>query len=203
MTTGRLEAFSDGVLAIIITIMVLEMKAPEGYTFQNLKEVLPHFLSYASSFLFLAIYWVNHHHLFQSTTKVTAGIIWANINLLFWLSLLPFATSWISEKYVVNEPTILYALILFLSGSSYKLLAYLIVKNEGKESHLYKAFNQGKQRFSNVKAIITSVLNFASIIVAIFHPLVAQLILSLVAIAWIIPDKRFESAYQELDDDLA
>ncbi len=200
MTTGRLEAFSDGVLAIIITIMVLEMKAPEGYTFQDLKEVLPHFISYASSFLFLGIYWVNHHHLFQTVTKVNAGILWANLNLLFWLSLLPFATSWISTESSTKDPTILYALILFLSGLSFKFLSYLIVKNEGRKSHLYRAFNQGKRRFSDIKVLTTSILNFSSVIIAFFHPLIAQLTLSLVAIAWIIPDRRFEDAYHELDE---
>ncbi len=199
MTKGRLEAFSDGVLAIIITIMVLEMEAPKGHSFQDLKEVLPNFLSYTSSFIFIAIYWVNHHHLFQTVTKVNAGILWANINLLFWLSLLPFATSWISEKDVVNDPTILYALIIFLSGSSYKLLAYLIIKKEGEESHLYKVFNQGQRVKTDIKGIITAVLNFTSIIVAFFHPLIAQITLSLVAISWIIPDRRFEEAYQKLD----
>ncbi len=200
MTKGRLEAFSDGVLAIIITIMVLEMKAPQGHSLEALKEVLPHFISYVSSFIFLAIYWVNHHHLLQTATKVNAGILWANINLLFWLSLLPFATSWISEDYVATLPTILYALIIFISGTAYKLLAYLIVHNEGRNSHLHKAFNQDKKYISDVKGIVTALLNFTSLVVAFFYPLIAQLILSLVALSWVIPDRRFEKAYEELDE---
>ncbi len=191
MKTSRLEAFSDGVLAIVITIMVLEMQVPKGHLFLDLKETIPVFLSYAGSFLFVGIYWLHHHHLFQTTKKVNTGILWANLNLLFWLSLMPFATSWLNESHLAKSSVILYSLVIFISGFSYKMLAYLVVKSEGKHSTLAQQFEKDK------KGMVTGILNFMAVIMAFFYPIISLVILTLVAISWIVPDKRFEKAYKQ------
>ncbi len=191
MKTSRLEAFSDGVLAIVITIMVLEMKVPKGHLFSDLKETIPIFLSYAGSFLFIGIYWLHHHHLFQTSKTVNAKILWANLNLLFWVSLMPFATSWLNESYLSKSSVILYSFVIFISGFSYKILAHLVVKNEGKYSTLAKEFEKDR------KGLLTGVLNLLAVGLAFFYPTVSVIILILVAISWIVPDKRFENAYKK------
>ncbi len=194
MKKGRLEAFSDGVLAIIITIMVLEIEAPEGYMLSDLEQLLNIFVSYVISFLFIGIYWINHHHLFQIANKVNSGILWANLNLLFWLSLLPFATDWIGESDIEEAPVMLYSCVLLLSMLSYKLLEYLIVKNEGKTSAV------GTNLKKDTKGLILIVINSLAILTAFFQPVIAMLILLIMAVYWIIPSKRLEKAYHNIND---
>ncbi len=191
MKKGRLEAFSDGVLAIIITIMVLEMDVPEGHRFGDLLEVLPVFLSYLGSFVFIALYWVNHHHLFQSAQKVNTKILWANLNLLFWLSLMPFATAWLGRKGQYNEkaPVILYSLIILISGLSYKLLVYLILKNDGADSALARFLVNDR------RGILTGGLNIAAVFLAFVRPFISIIILVLVAASWVIPEKSMNRAF--------
>src|SRR5215510_7563877 len=132
MTTGRLEAFSDGVIAIIITIMVLEMKVPHGDALKDLKPLLPVFLSYVLSFLYVGIYWNNHHHLFHSTRHVSAAVLWANLHLLFWLSLLPVSTAWMGEHHAAPGPTAFYGVVLFMAGVAYYILQCAIIVSQGK-----------------------------------------------------------------------
>ncbi len=189
MKTGRLEAFSDGVLAIIITIMVLGMKTPKGYQLEDLEEIVSAFFSYGCSFLFIGIYWIQHHHLFQTATKVNSKILWANLNLLFWLSLLPFVTSWFDASNLEKPPIIMYSFVLFISGLSFKLLVYFVIKSEGENSALAREFRKDK------KGLISGILNFLAIIVAFISPTIALFILVLVIISWIIPDKRIEKAF--------
>src|SRR5499433_871518 len=142
MKTNRLEAFSDGVLAIIITIMVLEMKVPHSVDLAGLKPVLPVFLSYVLSFIYLGIYWNNHHHLFQATRQVSGGILWANLHLLFWLSLFPFTTAWMGENHFVAIPTAVYGFVLLMAALAYQLLVSTIVAREGRESLLARAIGR-------------------------------------------------------------
>jgi len=132
MKTGRLEAFSDGVLAIIITIMVLGMSAPEGYTFEALKPILPVFLTYVLSFIYVGIYWNNHHHLLHAVNKVNGKILWANLNLLFWLSLFPFATDWLGKNHFEDNPTAIYGMVLLMAAIAFKILVHCVIQNEGK-----------------------------------------------------------------------
>ena len=136
MNTTRLEAFSDGVLAIIITIMVLELKVPHGVELAALKPVLPILLSYILSFIYLGIYWNNHHHLFQATDQVSGGILWANLHLLFWLSLFPFATAWIGENQLAAFPTAMYGFVLLMAAIAYEILQRTIIAKQGRESFL-------------------------------------------------------------------
>ncbi len=166
------------------------MKVPKGHFFPDLKETIPIFLSYTGSFLFVGIYWL-HHHLFQTSKKVNAKILWANLNLLFWLSLMPFAMSWLNESALSKSSVILYSLLIFISGFSYKILAHLVVKNEGEHSTLAQEFEKDR------KGILTGVLNFLAVGIAFFYPTISIIILILVAISWIVPDKRFEKAYEK------
>lgn len=186
MKTGRLEAFSDGVLAIIITIMVLEIKIPEGLSFYALKPILPIFLTYLGSFIYLGIYWNNHHHLFQATNKVNGNILWANLNLLFWLSLFPFVTGWMGENHFEKNPVALYGIVLLLAAIAYKILTYFVVKSEGKESMIAKAVQ--KDRKGNGSILLYAIAVAASF----FQPLISISIYIIVAIIWFIPDKRIE-----------
>lgn len=146
MKSGRLEAFSDGVLAIVITIMVLEMKAPEDTSFESLLSLAPVFISYLLSFIYLGIYWNNHHHLFQATERVNGKILWANLHLLFWLSLIPFATSWVGENHVTALPVAFYGLILFMSAMAYRILEVHLTKLHDKKSLLYEVAKPGGKR---------------------------------------------------------
>lgn len=184
---SRLEAFSDGVIAIIITIMVLEMKVPHGKDLVSLKPLLPVFLSYLLSFIFLGIYWNNHHHLLQTAKRINGKIMWANLHLLFWLSLIPFTTDWVNENHLAVWPTALYGVVLLMAALAYFLLQTLIVALEGHDSDLAKALgNDWKGKISLLSyciAIILSILNFCAI---------AELIYVLVAIMWLIPDQRLE-----------
>ena len=145
MNSNRLEAFSDGVIAIVITIMVLEMKVPEGADFSAISSILPNFLTYVLSFIYVGIYWNNHHHLLHAVNKVNGKILWANLNLLFWLSLFPFVTGWMGENHFEKIPTSLYGIILLMAAISFKLLVYLIVKNEGSNSKIAKAYRNDQK----------------------------------------------------------
>lgn len=187
MGKGRLEAFSDGVLAIIITIMVLEIKVPHGNMPEDLAPLLPIFMSYVLSFIYIGIYWNNHHHLMQVVTKVSGAVLWSNIHLLFWLSLVPFATAWMGENHFSKWPVILYGFILMMAGVAYYILAHCLTSIHGKDSTLAKAL--GKDQ----KGIISVVLYIAGIIASILiHPWVGFSLYVLVAAIWFIPDRRIE-----------
>jgi uncharacterized membrane protein len=187
MTTGRLEAFSDGVIAILITIMVLELKVPEGHTFTALKPLGPTLLSYLLSFVFLGIYWNNHHHMFQVAERVTGAILWANLHLLFWLSLVPFATIWMGENHRETLPTAVYGIVLNLAGVAYYILSQIIIRVEGRNSPLGRAI--GRDR----KGIASLVLYSVAIATAWVSTLISQVLFVIVAIVWFVPDRRIES----------
>lgn len=186
MTKNRLEAFSDGVLAIIITIMVLEFKTPEGGTWEDLKPLLPKFLSYALSFIYVGIYWNNHHHMLHTVKKVNGKILWANLHLLFWLSLIPFITGWIGENHLAEFPMMLYGVVLFMSGLAYSILQKLIIKSEGNDSVLSKAIGNGYKEKVSILGYLTAIA------FAYFYPLVSLIIYILISFMWFIPDKRIE-----------
>jgi uncharacterized membrane protein len=186
MTKGRLEAFSDGVMAIIITIMVLEMKVPHGSSLASLKPLLPVFLSYVLSFLNIAIYWNNHHHTFHITSKVNGSILWTNIHLLFWLSLFPFAAGWMGENNFAKWPVVLYGVISFMAGMAYYWLVHCLAAHHGKDSALAKALG------SDRKGIISVVLYVIGIGLAFINPWLGVACYFIVAGMWFIPDKRIE-----------
>jgi len=186
MTKNRLEAFSDGVLAIIITIMVLELKVPHSSELSALQPLLPVFLSYILSFIYVAIYWNNHHHVLHTIKKVNGGIMWANLHLLFWLSLFPFVTGWMGENNFALFPSAVYGLVLLMAAIAFYLLQLTILKLEGKDSLLAKAIGY------DIKGKISPILYLAAIISVLINPLIAQSIYVLVALMWIIPDKRIE-----------
>ena len=186
MNKGRLEAFSDGVLAIIITIMVLEISAPHGEELADLKPLIPGILSYILSFIYIGIYWNNHHHMMHTVKKVTGDILWANLHLLFWLSLIPFVTSWMGENHFSAMPVFLYGVILLLSAIAYFILQTRIIKNQGPDSLLAKAV--GKDYKGKASPIIYLIAIGSSWI----SPWIAGFLYVLVALIWLIPDKRIE-----------
>jgi len=187
MGKGRLEAFSDGVLAIIITIMVLELKVPHGDNLQELKPLLPVFISYILSFIYIGIYWNNHHHLLHTVNKVSGQVLWSNIHLLFWLSLVPFATAWMGENHFSKWPVILYGFILMMAGVAYYILAHNLTVIHGKDSVLAKAIGKDK------KGILSVILYILGIIASAFiHPWAGFTIYVIVAAIWFIPDRRIE-----------
>ena len=188
MHKTRLEAFSDGVLAIIITIMVLEIKVPHGTTFETLRPLLPVFLSYVLSFVYVGIYWNNHHHMLHAARKVTGGVLWANLHLLFWLSLLPFASGWMGENHFAPLPVALYGFVLLMAGFAYWLLARAIIKADGPESVLAKAI--GKDWKGNASVL----LYLIAIPLTFFNEWVAEAIYVGVALMWLVPDRRIEKA---------
>jgi TMEM175 potassium channel family protein len=187
MNKTRLEAFSDGVLAIIITIMVLELKIPHGTDWVAFKPLLPVFLSYVLSFIYLGIYWNNHHHLLQATRWVNGKILWANLHLLFWLSLVPFATGWMGENYFAPLPTALYGVVLLCAALAYELLQYMIIKLHGSDHFLELAV--GRDR----KGKISLACLLAAIPLAFVNQWIADALYIVVAAIWLIPDKRIES----------
>jgi uncharacterized membrane protein len=191
MKTTRLEAFSDGVLAIIITIMVLELKVPHTVELSALKPVLPVLLSYVLSFIYLGIYWNNHHHLFQATKEVSGGILWANLHLLFWLSLFPFTTAWMGENHLATIPTAVYGFVLLMAAIAYIVLQYTIIANEGRKSLLAQAI--GKDR----KGKISPFLYLAAIPLAFVSSWIAGGLYVLAALLWLIPDPRIERKMEE------
>jgi uncharacterized membrane protein len=186
MRTNRLEAFSDGVLAIIITIMVLEFKVPEEVTFHALIPVIPTFISYLISFIYIGIYWNNHHHLFQITQKVNGKILWANLHLLFWLSLIPFVTSWIGENHTASTPVAIYGLVLLMSGFAFFILQGTIIKHHDDDFALRKAIGK------DIKGKLSLVLYAVGLLLSFVNPWLAIGCYVFVAIMWVVPDKRIE-----------
>ncbi|MFD2551122.1 TMEM175 family protein [Bizionia sediminis] len=186
MKTGRLEAFSDGVLAIIITIMVLGMSAPEGYHFEALKPVIPSFLTYVLSFIYVGIYWNNHHHLFQAVNRVNGKILWANLNLLLWLSLFPFATDWLGKNHFEANPSAIYGLVLLLAAIAFKILVICVIKSDGKDSHIGRIYKKDKRMNWSL------ILYAAGVLLSFLFPIVSLCIYLGVALMWIVPDPRIE-----------
>jgi uncharacterized membrane protein len=191
MGKGRLEAFSDGVIAIIITIMVLEMKVPQGESVAVLRPLLPVFLSYVLSFLYVGIYWNNHHHMLHATTRVTGPILWANLHLLFWLSLFPFATGWMGQNHFGLVPTALYGFVLLMAGIAYFILQHAIIASQGPGSVLRKAIG------SDWKGKLSPLLYVAGIFSSLYSSWTAQAIYVVVAVLWLIPDRRIEHALRQ------
>jgi len=191
MGKGRLEAFSDGVIAIIITIMVLEMKVPHGDRLDSLFPLLPVFLSYVLSFLYVGIYWNNHHHMMHATSKVSGPMLWANLNLLFWLSLFPFATGWMGENHFASAPTALYGVILLMAAIAYKVLQQTVIASEGPASLLKKAVGH------DWKGNVSPILYAAAMGSAFLWPWLAQAIYIFVAFLWLLPDRRIERALRQ------
>jgi uncharacterized membrane protein len=187
MGKSRLEAFSDGVIAIIITIMVLELKIPEGATLQSLKPVAPVFLSYMLSFVFIGIYWNNHHHLMHLVKHISAGIMWANLNLLFWLSLVPFATGWLGQNHFQPFPVALYAVLLDLCGVAYTILQITIERCHKDDLSLKDVMQ--RQRGKGMASLF---LYTAAIPLAYINTIISGLLFVIVAILWFIPDKKIE-----------
>ena len=186
MNKNRLEAFSDGILAIIITVMVLELKIPHGADWSVLYELLPKFLSYVTSFLYIAIYWNNHHYLLHTVKHVTSGILWANINLLFWLSLVPFVTAWTGENHFAVLPVATYSLVLLLAGAAYYILTLTIIKAHGKDSLLAKAVG------NDTKGKISMVGYFLGVPFAFIQKEITLFIIIAIALLWLVPDQRIE-----------
>ena len=193
MRTGRLEAFSDGVIAIIITIMVLEMKVPHGDSLDNLVTLLPVFLSYILSFVYVGIYWNNHHHMLHATTTVTGGILWANLHLLFWLSLFPFATGWMGENHFSALPTAFYGVVLLLAAFAYLLLQLAIIRSQGPDSILKKAVGR------DWKGKLSPVLYITAIGATLVAPWISEAIFVAAALIWLIPDRRIEKVLPRND----
>ena len=191
MNKNRLEAFSDGVLAIIITIMVLEFKVPSDTTFEAILPLFHKFLSYILSFVYVGIYWNNHHHLMHAVKRVNGNILWANLHLLFWLSLIPFATAWIGEHHFAPFPMMLYGIILLMNGIAYFILQNLILKTHGKESELSKAIG------SDLKGKASVILYVIAVALALHFTIVSGIIYLIVALMWLIPDKRIEHIFDE------
>jgi len=186
MPKNRLEAFSDGVLAIIITIMVLELKVPHGDSLAELERLWPVFLSYVLSFIYLGIYWNNHHHMMHAVKRVTGGVLWANLHLLFWLSLFPFVTGWMGENHFGKLPSALYGLVLLMASIAYSILVWTIIREEGPDSLLKKAVG------SDFKGNLSTVLYAVAIPLPFFFQWGAQAIFVCVALMWLIPDRRIE-----------
>jgi uncharacterized membrane protein len=190
MSKTRMEAFSDGVIAILITIMVLELRAPEGHDLVDLRPVLPAFLAYVLSFVFLGIYWSNHHHLLQAVRHVNGPILWANLHLLFWLSLVPFATAWMGKSHLAPLPVAAYGGVLLLAAVAYFVLSRLLIARHGTESTLARAVG------GDVKGRVSVLLYVVAIAVAFPSPPAACAVYVLVAVLWLIPDRRIEKVLE-------
>jgi uncharacterized membrane protein len=186
MTRARLEAFSDGVIAIIITIMVLELRVPLGYSLVVLRPVAPVFLSYVLSFIFLGIYWSNHHHLFQVVEHVDGRVLWANLHLLFWLSLTPFVTAWMGENHFAALPTALYGVVLLFAGIAYFILTRVLLLIHNADSKLAIALG------ADFKGKISIVIYLLAIPLAFVRPWIAWSLYIVVVVAWLVPDRRIE-----------
>lgn len=189
MHKTRLEAFSDGVMAVLITVLVLELKVPHAHELEALVPVAPVFCAYALSFVFLGIYWNNHHHLLHAAEHVNGRILWANLHLLFWLSLVPFTTAWMGESHLAPWPTALYGLVLLAAGVAYLILQNSIVKHQGAQSHLAKAI--GRDR----KGKASAVLYATAVALAFVQPIASAAVYALVAMIWFVPDRRIESMF--------
>jgi uncharacterized membrane protein len=186
MTKGRLEAFSDGVFAILITILVLELKTPHGHEWAALRPLLPVFLSYVLSFVFLGIYWNNHHHLLQAAGRINGRILWANLHLMFWLSLIPFVTGWMGDHASAPLPTALYGVAMVMAAIAYTILQVHIVRADGEQSRLRQAIGK------DWKGKVSLALYLASIPLAFARPLLSQTFFVIVALIWLVPDRRIE-----------
>jgi uncharacterized membrane protein len=186
MNKGRLEAFSDGVIAVIITIMVLELKTPHGVDLLALRDLVPVLLSYVLSFAFVAIYWNNHHHMLHAVQHVDGVVLWANSHLLFWLSLVPFTTAWLAENSVAPWPVAVYGIVLLLCGVSFTILAAALVRRQGRDSTLARAVG------SDRKGRLSIALYMAGIGLAFIEPWLSIAIYVVVALLWLVPDRRIE-----------
>ncbi len=193
MSKSRLEAFSDGVLAIIITIMVLELHVPQGKDFDALRPLLPVLLTYVLSFVYVGIYWNNHHHLLHATKRVKGSILWANLHLLFWLSLFPFVTGWMGVSGFAPHPTALYGMVLMMAGFAYWVLERTIIAAEGAGSIVAKAVGQDR------KGILSVLIYAVAIPFAFFGHWIAQCLYVLVALIWLVPDRRIERVLSSLE----
>ena len=191
MSKERLNAFSDGVIAIIITIMVLELKVPHGADWAALGKLVPVFSSYVLSFIYVAIYWNNHHHMLATVSRVNGAILWANMHLLFWLSLIPFATAWLGENHFSKWPTALYGVALLGPAIAYFILQNVIVKAQGPESLLRKAVG------GDFKGKISPILYASAIGLAFVAPILSNLVYVAVALMWLVPDQRIERLFAE------
>ena len=191
MNKTRLEAFSDGVIAIIITIMVLELKVPHGAEWSDLAKLLPIFLNYALSFVYVAIYWNNHHHLMHTCHRIDAAILWANAHLLFWLSLIPFATGWMGENHFAKVPTALYGVALLMPALAYYLLQRAIIRRNGRDGALAKALG------SDIKGKLSPLAYLIAIPLAFYLPWLSLAIYVGVALVWLVPDRRIEKVLAE------
>lgn len=186
MKKGRLEAFSDGVIAIIITIMVLELHVPHSHQIKDLVPLLPAFFSYVLSFVYIGIYWNNHHHMIYAATKVNGSILWANLNLLFWLSLIPFVTAWMGENHFDRWPVVLYGSVLIMTGFAYTILCHLLIREAGPDSELAVALGR------DWKGKLSVILYAVAITLAFVNSWISIGIYVLVAVMWFIPDRRIE-----------
>jgi uncharacterized membrane protein len=191
MRTGRLEAFSDGVIAIIITIMVLEMKVPHGENLRALDSLLPVFLSYVLSFVYVGIYWNNHHHMLHATSRVTGPVLWANLHLLFWLSLFPFATGWMGENHFAAAPSALYGVVLLMAAIAYWVLQQVIIASQGPASVLKRAIG------NDWKGKLSPLLYVVAIATSVWASWMAQALYVFVALLWLVPDRRIEFALRQ------
>lgn len=191
MNKGRVEAFSDGVIAIIITIMVLEMKVPHGTDFISLKPLLPVFISYVLSFIYIGIYWNNHHHMLHTVKKINGTNLWANLHLLFWLSLVPFVTGWMGENHFAALPAALYGCVLLMAAVAYYILAHGLIKNEGKDSIIAHAFGK------DFKGKISIIIYLAAILLSFIESLLSLSLYIIVALIWLIPYRRVEKIFNE------
>jgi uncharacterized membrane protein len=187
MTKARMEAFSDGVIAILITIMVLELKVPHGTDLQSLRPLLPVFLTYVLSFVYLAIYWNNHHHMIHTVERASGGILWANMHLLFWLSLVPFTTGWMGENHFAPLPTAVYGIVMLCAGVAYQILANTIIAHQGPSSRLAAAIGR------DIKGKASAALYLVSVPLAFVSEWIAYGIFVFVALMWLVPDRRIEA----------
>ena len=191
MKKGRLEAFSDGVIAILITIMVLELKIPHGTDLEALRPLLPVFLTYVLSFAYLAIYWNNHHHMLHATDQINGKILWANMHLLFWLSLIPFVTGWMGENHFAPLPTAVYGAVLLAAAIAYFVLQTTIIRQQGPNSKLRAAIGK------DVKGKLSPLIYLAAIPLAFVHQGISEALYVFAALIWLIPDRRIESKMKE------
>lgn len=187
MNKGRLEAFSDGVIAILITIMVLELKIPHGTDFESLRPLFPVFVTYVLSFIYLGIYWNNHHHMLQAASHINGKILWANLHLLFWLSLVPFVTGWMGENHFAPLPTAVYGVVLLAAAIAYYILQNLIIAEHGENSKLKKAVG------SDLKGKLSPLIYLAAIALAFVNQWISDALYVIVALVWLVPDRRIEA----------